>query len=257
MKQKMSLSAMSFYDIVESPIGTLYLVLTDKILIRIGFKRPDELIRKGEAPPLIKKELKEYFENGREEFTQKIGLTKGTEFDKKVWLTLKEIPYGDTRTYKWLAEKIGKVGACRAVGRALSRNPLPILLPCHRIIESDGTIGGYSSGIDIKRRLLGIEYYNKVNKERLRCGSIYPMEVEVGRITHFYNKIGVAVVELSGPLQVGDTIHISGHTTDLTQKVESMQMEHQNIQRAENGQGIGLKLNGEVKEKDIVYKVTG
>lgn len=82
------------------------------------------------------------------------------------------------------------------------------------------------------------------------------MEVEVGRITHFYTKIGVAVVELSGPLQVGDTIHIRGHTTDLTQNVESMQMEHQNIQRAEKGQGIGLKINGQVKEKDIVYKVT-
>ncbi len=82
------------------------------------------------------------------------------------------------------------------------------------------------------------------------------MEVEVGRITHFYKKIGVAVVELSGSLQVGDTIHISGLTTDLTQKVESIQMEHQNIQRAEKGQGVGLKVNGQVKEKDIVYKVT-
>src|SRR4030043_1287053 len=168
MKQKMSLSAMSFYDIVESPIGTLYLVLTDKILIRIGFKRPDELIRKGNAPPLIKKELKEYFENGREEFTQGINLTKGTEFDKKVWLALKEIPYGETRTYKWLAEKVGRPTAFRAVGRALSRNPIPILLPCHRIIESDGSIGGYSSGIDIKRRLLEIEYYNKLAKPQLK-----------------------------------------------------------------------------------------
>ncbi len=256
MRQKRSLSKRAFYDIVESSIGILYLVFNGKILSGIAFKKPDEILRKGEAPPLIKKELKEYFEKGREEFTQKIGITKGTEFDKKVWLALKEIPYGEIRTYKWLAEKIGKIGACRAVGQALSRNPLPILLPCHRIIESDGTIGGYSSGIDIKRRLLEIEYYNKVSKERLMCGSINPMEVEVGRITHFYNKIGVAVVELSGPLQVGDTIHISGHITDLTQKVESMQMEHQNIQRAEKGQGIGLKVNGEVKEKDILYKVT-
>lgn len=168
------LCTIAFYDIVESSMGILYLVFTGKILSGIAFKKPDEILRKGEAPPLIKNELKEYFENGREEFTQKIGLTKGTEFDKKVWLTLKEIPYGETRTYKWLAEKIGKPSACRAVGKALSRNPLPIVLPCHRIIESDGTIGGYSSGIDIKRRLLEIEYYNKVSKERLRCGSINP-----------------------------------------------------------------------------------
>jgi translation elongation factor EF-1alpha len=82
------------------------------------------------------------------------------------------------------------------------------------------------------------------------------MESKVGRITHFYKKIGVAVVELSSPLQTGDTIHISGHITDLTQKVESMQMEHQNIERAEKGQGIGLKVNGEVRENDNVYKVT-
>ncbi|MEW6213966.1 MAG: translation elongation factor-like protein [Nitrospirota bacterium] len=82
------------------------------------------------------------------------------------------------------------------------------------------------------------------------------MELKVGTITHFYKRIGVAVVELSEPLQVGDTIHISGHATDLTQKVESMQIEHQNVERAEKGQSIGLKVKGEVKEKDLVYKVT-
>jgi methylated-DNA-[protein]-cysteine S-methyltransferase len=168
MKQKMSLSTESFYDTVESPIGTLYLVFTGKILRGIDFKKPGEILRKGNALPLIKKELKEYFENGREEFTQGINLTKGTEFDKKVWLALKDIPYGETRTYKWLAEKIGKPTAFRAVGQALSRNPIPILLPCHRIIESDGSIGGYSSGIDIKRRLLEIEYYNKLAKPQLK-----------------------------------------------------------------------------------------
>lgn len=165
MRQKRSDSTESFYDTFESPIGTLYLVFRGKILTEIAFKKPGELLRKGNAPPGIKKELKEYFENGMEEFTQKIGFTRGTELDKKVWLTLKEIPYGETRTYKWLAEKIGKPSACRAVGQALSRNPIPILLPCHRIIESDGSIGGYSSGIDIKRRLLEIEYYNKLSKK--------------------------------------------------------------------------------------------
>jgi len=168
MKQKMSLSTESFYDTVESPIGTLYLVFTGKILRGTAFKKPGEILRKGDAPPPIKKELKEYFENGRDEFTQKIELTKGTEFDKKVWLALKDIPYGETRTYKWLAEKIGKPTAFRAVGQALSRNPIPILLPCHRVIESDGSIGGYSSGIDIKRRLLEIEYYNKLAKPQLK-----------------------------------------------------------------------------------------
>lgn len=168
MKKKRSLSTESFYDTVESPIGSLYLVFTGKILRGIDFKKPGEILRKGNAPPLVKKELKEYFENGREEFTQGINLIKGTEFDKKVWLALKEIPCGETRTYKWLAEKVGKPTAFRAVGRALSRNPIPIFLPCHRVIESDGSIGGYSSGIDIKRRLLEIEYYNKLAKPQLK-----------------------------------------------------------------------------------------
>jgi O-6-methylguanine DNA methyltransferase len=156
-----------YYDTFESPIGTLYLVFTGKILREIEFKKPAEVMRKGVAPPLIRKELKEYFEDGREEFTQKIGFTKGTEFDMNVWLSLQEVPYGETRTYKWLAEKVGKPAASRAVGQALSRNPLPILLPCHRIIESDGSIGGYAGGVDIKRRLLEIEYYMKLAKKDL------------------------------------------------------------------------------------------
>jgi methylated-DNA-[protein]-cysteine S-methyltransferase len=165
MRQKKSRSTEHFYDTVESPLGTLYLLFSGETLRGIAFKKPGEVLRKGKAPPLIKNELKEYFENGREEFTQKIKFIKGTEFEKKVWLALKEIPYGETRTYKWLAEKVGKPNASRAVGQALSRNPIPIILPCHRVIESDGSIGGYSSGVDIKRRLLEIEYYRKLAKK--------------------------------------------------------------------------------------------
>lgn len=155
----------SYYDTFESPLGTLCLVFTGKVLIGVAFKRPAGVIRKGEAPSLIKQELREYFENGRQAFTQKIDFAKGTGFDRNVWLALKEVPYGETRTYKWLAEKLGNPAASRAVGQALSRNPIPILLPCHRIIESDGSIGGYSAGSDIKRRLLEIEYYMKLAKK--------------------------------------------------------------------------------------------
>ena len=78
--------------------------------------------------------------------------------------------------------------------------------------------------------------------------------VEVGRITHFFTKINVAVVELSAPLAVGDRILIKGPTTDLEQVVESMQIEHENIERAEAGQSIGLKVEQRVREIDIVYK---
>jgi len=81
------------------------------------------------------------------------------------------------------------------------------------------------------------------------------MEVRLGTISHIYKKIGVAIVDLSEPLQVGDTIHISGHHTDLTQKVDSIQIEHQDVQKAERGQSIGVKVNGEVREHDLVFKV--
>jgi methylated-DNA-[protein]-cysteine S-methyltransferase len=165
MREKRSSSTDSFYDTFESPVGNLYLVFDGKSLREIHFRKPADMLRRGKAPPLLKKELKEYFESGREEFTQRIVLTGGTEFEKAVWHALMEIPYGETRTYKWLAEKIGKPNASRAVGQALSRNPIPIIIPCHRIIESDGTIGGYSGGIDIKRRLLDIEYYIKLSKQ--------------------------------------------------------------------------------------------
>jgi putative protease len=78
--------------------------------------------------------------------------------------------------------------------------------------------------------------------------------VEVGRVTHFFSKISVAVIELTAPLAVGDRIAIKGPTTDFEQVVESMQIEHQNVQRAEAGQSIGLKVAQRVRERDMVYK---
>jgi putative protease len=78
--------------------------------------------------------------------------------------------------------------------------------------------------------------------------------IEIGRVTHFFSKISVAVIELKAPLAVGDTVHIKGPTTDFEQVVESMQIEHKNVQRAEAGQSIGLKVAQRVREKDVVYK---
>jgi putative protease len=79
--------------------------------------------------------------------------------------------------------------------------------------------------------------------------------MEVGKVTHYFTKIGVAVIELKAPLEVGDRILIKGSTTDLEQTVESMQIEHKNVQRAEAGQSIGLKVKDRVREKDVVYKI--
>ncbi len=80
-------------------------------------------------------------------------------------------------------------------------------------------------------------------------------EKPIGRVTHFFGRISVAVLDLTEPLKVGETIHIKGHTTDLTQKVESMQFEHKDIQEAKPGDQVAIKVNGRVHEHDVVYKV--
>ena len=165
MRKKRSKSTDLSYDIFDSPLGRLYLMFQGQILCALAFQKPNGILRRDKSPPGVFRELTEYFEKGLDHFSLKITFMRGTEFDQKVWLALRKIPYGETRTYKWLAEKIGKPGAGRAVGQSLGRNPLPIILPCHRIIESDGSIGGYSAGIDIKRRLLDIEYYMKLENQ--------------------------------------------------------------------------------------------
>jgi O-6-methylguanine DNA methyltransferase len=102
------------------------------------------------------RELKEYFEGRRREFTVRLDVL-GSKFDVTVWSALRSIPYGEVRSYRWLAEQIGYPNAYRAVGGALSRNPLPIFLPCHRVVRADGGLGGYSAGLDVKRFLLSLE----------------------------------------------------------------------------------------------------
>jgi methylated-DNA-[protein]-cysteine S-methyltransferase len=151
-----------FYDVFESPIGSLYLIFSGRFLAGISFKKPLHIaFKRGSAPKRFREELTSYFQGSKENFSQEIKFLRGTDFERKVWSLLREIPFGETRTYKWIAEKVGNPLATRAVGQALSKNPIPIVLPCHRVIESKGSIGGYSSGVNIKRRLLELEYYSK------------------------------------------------------------------------------------------------
>ena len=109
--------------------------------------------------PLIKKaytQLNEYLTGERTDFDLPLE-DEGTEFQKKVWKALRDIPYGKTWTYKQLAEKVGNVKACRAVGGANNKNPISILTPCHRVIGSNGKLVGYGGGLDIKEKLLELE----------------------------------------------------------------------------------------------------
>lgn len=164
MKQVVSASII-FYDIFDSLPGRLFLIFSGNLLSGISFSKPAAIpFKKGAAPKTFIRELSAYFKGENFNFSQTVKFLTGTEFEKKVWSTLNEIPFGETRTYKWVAEKIGNPSAVRAVGRALSKNPIPIVIPCHRVIESDGSIGGYSSGVSIKKRLLEMEYYAVLNR---------------------------------------------------------------------------------------------
>ncbi len=147
-----------------SSIGCLYLQFSGKFLAGISFKKPSGIsFKKGSAPVEFIDELDAYFKGTNAIFTQKIKFLSGTEFEKKVWSVLIKIPFGETRSYKWIAEKIENPSATRAVGRALSKNPIPIVVPCHRVIESDGSIGVCAFGVEVRRRILDIEYYAKMN----------------------------------------------------------------------------------------------
>ncbi|NLL81523.1 MAG: methylated-DNA--[protein]-cysteine S-methyltransferase [Tissierellia bacterium] len=105
-------------------------------------------------------EITEYFDGKRKEFTFPFEL-RGTEFQKRVWKALCDIPYGETKTYKDIAIEVGNEKASRAVGMACNRNPIMIAVPCHRVIGSNNKLVGYAGGIDMKRRLIDMEKENK------------------------------------------------------------------------------------------------
>ena len=98
-----------------------------------------------------------YFEGERVDFTDKLDLRNGTPFQLDVWNAVRKIPYGKVRTYGEIAQEIGRPGSARGVGQALGRNPLPIIIPCHRVIGANGVLGGYTGGVETKQKLLKLE----------------------------------------------------------------------------------------------------
>ena len=124
-------------------------------------KNVDDFIEK-DTKLLVKakNELEEYFEGKRKEFDLPLK-QEGTEFQKKVWNALSKIPYGEKRTYKEIAKMIGNEKASRAVGMANNKNNIPIIIPCHRVIGSNGKLVGYALGLDMKQYLLDLESKNK------------------------------------------------------------------------------------------------
>lgn len=147
-----------------SPVGPLFLAASEKGLVRLEFdSRMQEIdpaaTRLQESREVLAPyvgELEEYFSGRRRVFSFPLDL-RGTEFQLKCWRALSDIPYGETRTYRDIAQAIGHPRAFRAVGMSNNRNPVAIVVPCHRVIASDGSLCGYGGGLDIKRKLLELE----------------------------------------------------------------------------------------------------
>ncbi|MSP38324.1 MAG: methylated-DNA--[protein]-cysteine S-methyltransferase [Deltaproteobacteria bacterium] len=116
------------------------------------------------------KELRDYFAGRRQAFSVPCDLSELTPFTQKVLSAAAKIPYGQVRSYKWLAERLGKPKAARAVGNALARNPVPILIPCHRVVRRDGAIGRFVLGSGWKKRLLELEKRFAKTEASLNCG---------------------------------------------------------------------------------------
>lgn len=152
--------------IVDSPIGNLELLATDSALSGLNWAHQhtttlsgtniDHLGGKSRILDSASEELQLYFEGELQAFSVPCEPT-GTVFQRQVWSILQTIKWGETLTYKTVANKLGKRSAARAVGTAIGKNPLPIFIPCHRVIGSDGSLTGFSGGIDIKRELLALE----------------------------------------------------------------------------------------------------
>ena len=155
---------LSFMEI-SSPVGMLKLVAHDQALVAVLWENENpkrvrlaELIENRKHPILLEtqKQLNEYFNNKRQVFDLPLDF-EGTEFQQKVWQTLLTIPFGETRSYKDVAEQIGNVKAVRAVGAANGKNPISIIAPCHRVVGANGKLVGFAGGLENKDILLKIE----------------------------------------------------------------------------------------------------
>lgn len=149
-----------------TPLGELLLVTRNGALVNVGLPgqnieppRPATVGTQdtGEHLGAITQQLDEYFRGRRTTFDMNIDLSETTDFRRAVLEHLVTIPYGETCTYTQVAEAVGRPRAVRAVGSACATNPVPIVIPCHRVLRSDGSLGGYAGGLDMKRTLLELE----------------------------------------------------------------------------------------------------
>ena len=151
----------SFY--YKSPIGWIDIIAEGNQILRASFSEETPVSGPTFPPTLLVltrtiKLLDLYFAGGPIDFAEiSVQLAYGTEFQQQVWKTIQEIPHGEVRSYQWIADQIGRPKSARSIGNAVGANPVSILIPCHRVIRSNGALGGYGGGLERKRQLLALE----------------------------------------------------------------------------------------------------
>ena len=166
----------AYLDTAETPAGPLaFAVNEDGALLRAHFEESandsniedelladgyDEFVQDSTRTARLRQEISEYYSGERREFTVKLAAS-GTPWQMKVWEALRRIPFGETRSYAQVADMIGRPGAARAVGGANGCNRVPLVVPCHRVIAADGSLGGFSGGLHLKEKLLEHEQRTK------------------------------------------------------------------------------------------------
>lgn len=158
-------SLQHFSTTLDSPVGALSMLATDRALVALVWRReghrhaPFENAVDDPSHPVLRettRQLREYFSGQRRTFELELDF-RGTDFQRRVWAALRDIPYGETRTYGQIAGQIGNPTAVRAVGAANGRNPISIIAPCHRVIGMSGDLTGFGGGLDAKAYLLALE----------------------------------------------------------------------------------------------------
>ena len=158
--------------IFKSPWGWMGLSESEKGIDGIALPKPSkraietvlrdqshEPFQAGSSPRLetARRQLLDYLAGKRDTFDVPLDLSNGTAFQRQVWRVLQRVPYGKLRSYQWIAARVGGPQYARAVGNAVGANPIPIVIPCHRIVAQDATLGGFSGGLSMKRKLLSLE----------------------------------------------------------------------------------------------------
>ena len=150
----------------KSPVGWIDIITEGNRILRVSFSEADPLSKPTVPPtlPVLARTIKlldTYFAGGAINFAEiPVQIAYGTEFQQQVWKAIQQIPHGEVRSYQWIADQIGRPKSARSIGNAVGANPVSILIPCHRVIRSNGALGGYGGGLERKRQLLALEGHN-------------------------------------------------------------------------------------------------